>query len=62
MDLDDLDDLLEDMPDQKFSKKQEAPARGRVMTFGKNEPAAAKKKVDDDDGWGDLGDVDPPPF
>ena len=58
MDLDDLDDLLDDIPDQKFSKKQEAPARGRVMTFGKNEQ---KPKKVEDDGWGDLGDDDPAP-
>ena len=53
MDLDDLDDLLDDIPDSKFTKKQEAPARGRVMTFGKD-----KKKADEDDGWG-LGEDDP---
>jgi hypothetical protein len=58
MDLDDLDDLLDDIPDSKFTKKQEAPARGRGMTFGK---AEQKKKVVDDDGWGDLGDDDPAP-
>lgn len=60
MDLDDLDDLLEDMPDHKISKKPEPAGRPRVMTFGKNEN---KKKVeDDDDGWGDLGDDDPVPY
>ena len=54
MDLDDLDDLLDDIPDQKFTKKQEAPARGRVMTFGKD-----KKKEEEDDGWGNFDDPAP---
>jgi hypothetical protein len=48
----DLDDLLEDVPDDKQKKtavKQQEP-RNRGMTFGK-EP-----KKEEDDGWGDLGD------
>jgi len=59
MDLDDLDDLLEDMPELKTNKKPEPAGRARGMTFGK---AETKKKVDEDDGWGEFGDDDPAPI
>lgn len=45
--MNDLDDLLEDIPDTKASKK---PVSKNIL------PAKTKPKVQDEDDWGDIFD------